>query len=150
MDVVPVFDFVSEKRLKKASCMACSSAPTADFVQSLSREEIECFNGAELYKIIEFVVIHELKVVTENSPANVVREAVLEWCAGALNDWDILENSPWFYRHDYEKPFMRRFIAQQRRKVTADRRVRSARVAEEELQQLSTLTEAELAEFFED
>jgi hypothetical protein len=58
--------------------MACSSAPSADFVQSLSRDELESLNGAELYKIIEFAVIHELKIVTASSPASDIREAVFE------------------------------------------------------------------------
>jgi hypothetical protein len=76
---------------------------------------------------------------------------VLEWCAGALGDWNVLERSPWFYRHDYEGPFVRRFIAQHRQRIVlADRCSRADLVAEEEVRQLSTLSEAELAEFFED
>jgi tRNA(Ile)-lysidine synthase TilS/MesJ len=126
-----------------------TSSPVADFVSSLSREEIASFNGAELYKIIEFAVVHEFGIISANSTISALRHAVREWCAGALNDWDVLESSPWFYDIDEEKPAVRQFIARKRQEIAASRRLESEEIAREEVRKLTKLTDAELAEFFE-
>jgi hypothetical protein len=126
-----------------------SSSPVADFVTSLSREELASFNGAELYKIIEFAVVHEFGIVAANSPISALRHAIREWCAGALNDWDVLERSPWFYDLDDEKPAIRQFIAKQRQRIATARRLESKEIAREEVRKLTELSDAELAEFFE-
>jgi hypothetical protein len=63
------------------------SQTVTDFVCSVTRSELEKFNGAELYKLIEFAVVHELKLATPDSTASQVREWVIEWCCAM---WRIL------------------------------------------------------------
>jgi hypothetical protein len=123
-----------------------NNASALDFVASLSRDELEKINPAELYKIIEFSLIHEVRAVSANAPAAQIRDSVLEWCAGGLADWDILERSPWFYDSSSEKPFISHHIALLRQKVKADRQ----RDAEEGLAAETTIPEEVLRELFED
>jgi hypothetical protein len=114
-----------------------------NFAQSLSREELQSINPAELYKIIEFGLIQEDHVVSPDSTAEEVREAIILWCAGALSEWDILEKSPWFNHFHDEKPDVRRFVALLRQRVTA------ARVSASQESQ-DSISEELLAELFED
>jgi hypothetical protein len=115
-----------------------SKASVCAFIQSLTRAELKSINPAELYKLIEFGLCEE-GVISPASSALEVREAILLWCAGALTEWDLLENSPWFSDFYSEKPDIRRHVALIRQRIAASRR------AEQE-----TITEEELAELFED
>jgi hypothetical protein len=122
------------------------TASALDFVASLTRDELVKINPAELYKIIEFSLVHEVCVVSADAPASQIREAVIEWCAGGFAEWDIIEQSPWFYDFRSEKSFVSRHVAQLRQKVAADRR----RQAAEDLAAESSISDDLLRELFED
>jgi hypothetical protein len=141
--------FAVFQEIVKSKLMACAAkcSPVADFVLSLSRAELEKISGAELFKLIEFAVIHELKLASPESSASQVREAVREWCCASLAEWDILESTPWFYSLDYEGRYVRHHVARLRQQVTLSRRQEAAAAAIEEVQDL---TEAELKGFFDD
>ncbi len=129
---------------------AGKSQTVADFVSSLTRSELQSFDGAELFKLIEFSVVHELGLVSAESTATQVREAVIEWCCATLSEWDVLESSPWFYPLDYEGRYVRQHVARLRQRLSKLRREASEAAAREEVQSLSGLTEAELNEFFDE
>jgi hypothetical protein len=122
---------------------SASRNSVCSFVQSLSREELLTFNPAELYKLIEFGLIQEERVVSPGSSAAEVREAIILWCAGALTEWDILENSPWFNHFHDEKPDVRHFVARCRQRITAARVTASQESPD-------FISEEVLAELFED
>jgi hypothetical protein len=127
--------------------MACAAnSSVGDFLRSLSREELAEINAAELFKLVEFVVLREEQLVSQNATVVKIRDAVNEWCCGSIHHWDVLEVSPWFQGDaDDKADEVRRFVGQLRQKVSA-RRLADRRVQDE----LAAITEDVLAELFEE
>jgi hypothetical protein len=117
-----------------------------DYIRSLSRSELESLNPAEVFKLIEFVVLQEDRTVSAESTVAEVREAIFEWCCGSIHHWDVLEKSPWFLDVGADKSGIRHAVAKHRQRTTSDRRAAET----DEIRQLTTFTEAEETEFFAD
>jgi hypothetical protein len=122
-----------------------SRSSVGDFLRSLSREELAEINAAELFKLVEFVVLREESLVSRNATTAEVRDAVNEWCCGSIHHWDILEASPWFLGDLDDKAEVRRLVGRLRQKISACR-IEDRRVQNE----LDTITENILAELFEE
>jgi hypothetical protein len=118
-----------------------SNSSIGGFLLSLTRDEVSNINPAEFFKLVEYVVLHEDKVVSVDSPLSAVHEAICEWCCGSFHHWDIIEQSPWFLDPVTGKADIHRFVARIRQKVSAQRRVED---------QLQSITEDLVAELFEE